>query len=98
MGRDFEWNEDAMSELMNDIGVRLGGQMDAVYRRVSEEYLGKPVDEVKSGLRLHWAAGVDTCPMQDPLFSQVAELISNGQRVWLEGDGIIMADDAPASE
>jgi hypothetical protein len=97
MSGNFKWNEKAMADFEKEIGSKLGQQIDATLRRVSEEYLGKPEQEVKAGLRRHWAARVQAGPMQEPIFSQVVALISSGQHVWMQGDKI-MADDPAESE
>lgn len=97
MSGNIEWNEKAMSELEDEIGSTLGQQIDATLRTVSEEYLGKPEQEVSAGLRQHWTDMVSADLVEDDTFSQIVNLISNGQRVWMQGDKI-MADDPAESE
>jgi hypothetical protein len=85
---DIEWDRNVESKLREMVQ-----RTQRALAHVNEQYAGHPVDEVKVALASAWAASNDGAAITEPDLTEVASLISNGKRVWIEDDGRIMADD-----
>ena len=85
---DIEWNRDA-----DDIMARMVARSADALASVVRDYSGQSVDVVRTALLTRWRAANEGADITDPELSDVAKLISDGKRVWLEPDGRIIADD-----
>lgn len=85
---DIKWNPDA-----DRIIAQMVANVAAALDEISRDYAGKPVEEVRPALAMRWAAANDGASITEPDLTNVASLISQGKRVWVEPDGRIMADD-----
>lgn len=85
---DIQWKDDASSAI-----AAMVTRIQAVLFTVSRDYSGKPIDEVKTALQEQWASANDGASITDPELTAAATAISNGKRVWMEGNGVVMADD-----
>jgi hypothetical protein len=85
---DIKWNPDAdriLEQMVDNVATALD--------EVSREYAGRPIEEVRPALAARWAAANEGASIAEPDLTNVARLISQGKRVWIEPDGRIMADD-----
>jgi hypothetical protein len=85
---NIKWNPDA-----DRILAQMVANIAAAVDDISRAYSGKPVDEVRPVLAARWAVANDGASITEPDLTNVATLISEGKRVWVEPDGKIMADD-----
>lgn len=85
---DIQWDSNA--------GVVIAAmvrRIQVTVEEIVEEYLGRPVDEVRPALAARWAATNDGAQITEPDLTRVATQISDGKRVWVTNDGTIMAED-----
>ncbi|KTS70379.1 hypothetical protein NS206_00495 [Microbacterium testaceum] len=88
MTMDFKFNPDFARQMHRQLR-----KLQAAVEKVSSEYSGKEMQTVRRALRLQWAAVGNGAKISDPELTNVATLISQGKRVWLGDDGILMAED-----
>lgn len=84
----MHWNSDA-DQILARMVANTAAAVDAVCR----DFSGRPADEVRPALASRWAASNDGAAITEPDLTNIATLISNGKRVWVEPNGKIMADD-----
>lgn len=85
---EMKWNPNA-DQILTQMVANIATAVDEIVR----DYAGKPVQEVRAALAARWAAANDGASITEPDLTNVATLISQGKRVWVEPDGKIMADD-----
>jgi len=85
---NIKWNPDA-----DQIMAQMVANVVAAVDEISRDYAGKAVDEIRPALAARWAAANDGASITEPDLTNIATLISQGKRVWVEPDGRIMADD-----
>lgn len=88
MHMDIQWNPDA-----GEVLAGMVKRIQIAVEEVADEYLGRPVDEVRPVLAARWAAANEGAQITEPDLTRVAALISDGKRVWVTDDGTIMAED-----
>jgi hypothetical protein len=84
---NVQWNDDAGA-----IIAVMVARLQVILDEVSQDYSGKPVDEVKAALEERWTSANEGTSITDPELIGAATAISNGKRVWLE-NGNLMAED-----
>ncbi|MCU1633801.1 MAG: hypothetical protein JWM61_2453 [Micrococcaceae bacterium] len=84
---NVQWNDDAGA-----IIAVMVARLQVILDEVSQDYSGKPVDEVKAALEERWTSANEGASITDPELTGAATAISNGKRVWLE-NGNLMAED-----
>lgn len=84
----FQWNSNA-----DKILAQMVANTAAAVEEISRDYSGRPVDEVRPALAARWAESNAGAAITDPELTNIATLISQRKRVWVEPDGKVMADD-----
>jgi hypothetical protein len=85
---DIKWNSNA-DQILAQMVSNVAAAVDAI----SGEYAGRSINEIRPALAARWAAANKGASITEPDLTNVATLISQGKRVWVESDGRIMADD-----
>lgn len=83
-----QWNDDVNKTLREMVR-----RTQKAVTRISSEYSGRPLSEVREALASAWAESNDGASITEPDLTNVSRYISAGVRVWIEDDGRIMADD-----
>ena len=94
---DFQFNEDALRKLLqSDKAQNAFRQMHENANRIFDEALrdreGKSVDQLKSEIDRRIRAENDG-NLGEPLLTDIATIIHDGRKVWMEPDGQVMSDD-----
>lgn len=84
----FHWKSNA-DQILAQMVANTAEAIDEICR----DFAGRPIDEVRPALAARWAASNEGASITEPELTNVATLISQGRRVWVEADGRIMADD-----
>lgn len=84
----IHWNANAAQIL-----ARMVANTAAAVDGVCRDFSGRPVDEVRTALAVRWAASNDGAAITEPDLTNIATLIAQGKRVWVEQDGKIVAED-----
>lgn len=90
----FQMNPNWEKELLQEIAPALneiGGTLQSALDKVSTEFAGRPIEEVKVALASAWSKATPGGSITDPQLTAAADAISRGGRLRLE-NGRLIAD------
>ncbi|SDQ53052.1 hypothetical protein [Leucobacter chromiiresistens] len=97
MKMDIQFNEDALSKLLQSERAQsalrgLHDNANRIFADALRDREGKSVDQIKSEIDRRIRIENDG-NLGEPILTNIATIIHDGRKVWMEADGRVMADD-----